>query len=153
MPKNKATGKANRQALTADKIFKFCEDKYLKMFNLKRVKKKGNQALQLREEERQQEASGSGDSPSTTLAPLGALFLDSPSPEEPSSESPSQDQSTPFGAPPSPSLAHAQPIQHHQEPSPTDNSQATVTARLSALESGLEAFRRDVERRLKAAGL
>ena len=152
MPKNEATGKANRQALTADEIFKFREDKYLKMFNLKRAKKKGNQALQLREEERQQEASGSGDSPSTTLAPLGALFLDSPSPEEPSSESPSQDQST-FGAPPSPSLAHAQPIQHHREPSPTDNSQATVTARLSALESGLEAFRRDVERRLKAAGL
>jgi len=95
MPKNKATGKANRQALMADEIFKFREDKYLKMFNLKRAKKKGNQALQLREEERQQEASGSGDSPSTTLAPLGALFLDSPSPEEPSSESPSQDQSPP----------------------------------------------------------
>jgi hypothetical protein len=163
MPKDE-TGRPIRQAQSAEEIFKFRSEQYLKTLNSKRGMK-GKQVVQ-RRKGRKAEASGSGASPSTALAPLRALSLESsPSPADHSSECVSQAPNAPSPAladaqpTPSPSLARAQPkapslpladsrpIQHL---SPAETSQASdlqiITAKLSAVERGFEELKKQVNR-------
>ncbi len=69
MPKYQS-GKAIRQALTAQEIFKFHEQQYFNTFNKKQATKKGKRPVKRQEE---QEALGLAPLPSITLAPLRAL--------------------------------------------------------------------------------
>jgi len=145
MPKNQATGRPNRQAFTAEEMFKFREDEYLKTFN-REARKKGKCPVNC-EEELQQEASSSAPSPSTALAPLHTLTQkSSPSLPDPSSETHSQ--VGPTSSTGSFPYIESPPNRHHWQPSPANNSEASE---LQNLKAWVSARLEDFDRRLKAA--
>ena len=167
MPHCSNTGKPDCSALTAEEVFKFCEENYLKSFNIKRAQKKGKDPV-AGQDGLKPEESGSEVSPLTALAPLHTLSLEgSPPPADvlfagPSSKNPSQ--AGPSHTAPShtaaPSHTHSvpyikvPPLQCHWQPSPTNVTQQSddgrsLADRFVALESKLE----DIDRRLKVAGL
>jgi len=144
-------GRPTRHSITAEGVFKFRSEQYLKKFNIRQAEKKGKNPV-ADQEEPQPEKSGSSASPLTVLAPLRALSLESsPSP----ADSPAADVSSenPSQAGPSCTLkfSHIEvpSSQHHRQPSTLDISGRSLKDRVSELERKMD----DIDRRLKAAGL
>jgi hypothetical protein len=158
MPRNSETGKANRRPLTAEDVYNY---------RLQQHKaRKGKKPVSEDEEVPQPEASGSAQSPSTTLQPLVSLTLDSSNDDSPAAPPPSGTVSFAVEIPvrrqaprPVPRSAGRITIPRpRRQPSPTALSQSSddgrnVAARVAALEARFEEFRKEIDRRLTAAGI